>query len=96
MEKNQGEPSAIVQKSDKGKAIFSRTMISEENIERAKCLCFIKQNIANDNYNEDGQSSDDSVSNVPSDDVCELPLQKRRELARKPDNVTQSLPEKAS
>ena len=32
---------------------------------------------------------------MPSDDEWELPLQKRREMARKPDNVTLSLPTKS-
>ena len=49
MEKNQGEPSVIVQKSDNSKTIFSRTMISEEIIEKTKRLGSMKQNIASDN-----------------------------------------------
>ena len=32
---------------------------------------------------------------MPSDDEWELPLQKRREMTRKPDNVTLSLPKKS-
>ena len=46
MEKNRGEPSAIVQQSDDSKAIFSRKMISEENtIEKTKHRNEISDNI---------------------------------------------------
>ena len=69
IEKNRGEPSASVQQSDDSKAVFWRKILSEENInEKTKRQCSTKQDIANNNSNEDAQSSDDSVSNASSDD----------------------------
>ena len=69
IEKNRGEPSASVQQSDDSKAVFWRTILSEKNInEKTKRQCSTKQDIANNNSNEDAQSSDDSVSKASSDD----------------------------
>ena len=96
MKKNWGEPSAIAQQSDDSKAIFSRVLISKENIiGKSKWQCFTKKNIANNNCNEDVQSSDDRVSNASSGDEWELPFRKWREMTRTLDNVTLSLPAKS-
>lgn len=64
-------------------------------MKRQKRQYFTKQNIANDNTNEDTQSNHDHVSNASGDDQCKLPLQRRREMARKTDNVTLTLPAKS-
>lgn len=64
-------------------------------MKRQKRQYFTKQNIANDNTNEDAQPNHDHVSNASGDDQCKLPLQSRREMTRKTDNVTLTLPAKS-
>lgn len=64
-------------------------------MKRQKRQYFTKQNIANDNTYEVTQSNHDHVSNASGDDQCKLSLQRRREMARKTDNVTLTLPAKS-
>ena len=82
-EKNQGEHSCTTDVSNQtiSKTTFSKSSISEENvIDKTKRQCTSKTIVAQvDSSDDDTQLIQDT-----SDDEWELPLCKKREIARKP------------
>ena len=93
-EKNQGEHSCTTDLSNQtiSKTTFSKSSISEENvIEKTKRQCTSRTIVTQvDSSDDDTQLIQDT-----SDDEWELPLRKKREIARKPVDVTLTLPAKS-
>lgn len=87
-EKNQSPNSVIENQPAKHPSLFSRTMISEENItEVSKRHCY------NAHVTHDVEFQSDEGSSA-SNDEWELPLRKKRELSKRPKEVTLRLPAK--